>query len=253
MGGRGRWNNRIYRSLPAALTQKGRLRYAPSEGYRVLDRQVSPIVSTPCRDLVAGDATPWLADRFRRFFVSRATAQGKPVFLHKFTGWPRVGFIQAVFPAARFIHIVRDGRAVANSWLQMSWWQGYQGPDHWQWGPLPEGYEGEWRDSGRSFPLLAGILWKLLLDAFQQAAHTVAEPRWLEVRYEDVIAAPRKAFEIMLGFSGLEFDHAFEKGISKYTFETSRSEAFRRDLDADSLAMLTSSLRAPLQLHGYTA
>ena len=31
-----RWNGRLYRGLPARATQKGRLRYAPSEAYRCL-------------------------------------------------------------------------------------------------------------------------------------------------------------------------------------------------------------------------
>jgi len=39
-------------------------------------------------------------------------------------------------PEARFIHVIRDGRAVANSWLQMPWWLGYGGPERWQWDPL---------------------------------------------------------------------------------------------------------------------
>ena len=94
----GRWNNRLYRALPPELTRKGRARFAPSEGYRALDRRVSPIVSASFRDLIAGDATPWLERRFRRFFDDRARAQGKRVFLHKFTGWPRTGFVDRILP-----------------------------------------------------------------------------------------------------------------------------------------------------------
>ena len=36
-----------------------------------------------------------------------------------------------------FINVVRDGRAVVNSWLQMGWWDGWQleasahAPDQW--------------------------------------------------------------------------------------------------------------------------
>ena len=133
----GRWNNEIFRAVPAALTRKGRLRFAPSEGYRALGRSVSPVLAAPLRDLRAQDVTPWLEQRTRRFFTGRAEAQGRPVFLHKFTGWPRAGFLGRVFPEARFVHVVRDGRAVANSFLQMPWWRGYEGPDAWGWGPLP--------------------------------------------------------------------------------------------------------------------
>src|SRR4051794_16593217 len=75
-----RLQTRLYRRLPTAATQKGRLRLAPSEGYRVLEREVSPLVAEPVRDLEASDAVPWLATRFRRFFDERAAAQGAPLF-----------------------------------------------------------------------------------------------------------------------------------------------------------------------------
>jgi hypothetical protein len=85
-----------------------------------------------------------------------------------------------VFPEARFIHVIRDGRAVANSWLQTSWWTGYQGPSRWYLGPLPEPYATEWETSDHSFVLLAGLGWKLLLDGFDTAHALVAGKRSIE-------------------------------------------------------------------------
>ena len=259
----GRWNNRLlrratprdprfgpFRDRPRLL-ERGRLRVAPSEGWQVLDRQVSPILSTPHRDLLAGDATPWLAARLGRFFERRIAAQGKPVFLHHVTGWPRARLLQAVFPEARFIHVVRDGRAVANSWLQTSWWTGYQGPSRWYLGPLPEPYATEWEAADGSFVLLAGLGWKLLLDAFQAARAAIPASQWLEVRYEDVLADPRGQVSTMLEFLGLEWTPGFEAGFSRYRFATGRRQAFRHDLDPCQLALLDNSLAKHLQRHGY--
>ena len=247
----GRWNGALYRRLPAAVTQKSRIRYAPSEGYRVLSREVSPLLASPLRDLGAADVTPWLDRRFREFFTERARTQGTDTFLHKFTGWPRAGFIRGVFPSARFIHVVRDGRAVANSWLQMPWWLGFEGPDHWQWGPLPAELEAEWESSGRSFVVLAGLLWKLLIDAFEGARQGIAKADWLEVRYEDVAANPRPAFGKMLEFCGLPWDAEFERGFERYTFTASRSDAFRRDLDTADVERLSRILASSLAAKGY--
>ncbi|MBV8162037.1 MAG: sulfotransferase, partial [Acidimicrobiia bacterium] len=140
----GRAQASLYRRLPATATRKGRVRLAPSEGYRALSREVSPLIAEPVRDLEASDAVPWLADRFARFFRDRAAAFGAPLFLHKFTGWPRARFIDRVLPAARYVHVVRDGRAVAASWLQTDWWRGDRGPQGWHFGPLPPAYEKEW-------------------------------------------------------------------------------------------------------------
>ena len=246
-----RWNKPIYDLLPQALTQKGRMRFAPSEGYRVLDREVSPILSRPWRDLTGADVTPWLATRTGAFFEQRADLHGRRVFLHKFTGWPRAGFLAGVLPDAKFIHVVRDGRAVANSWLQMDWWEGFNGPDHWQWGPLPAAYESEWRESGHSFPVLAGVLWKLLIDAHDEAAAALPPDRWLEVRYEDVIASPGKAFGAMLEFAGLPADRAFDRALSRMRFGSERAQAFRRDLGPETVAALSSSLAGHLERRGY--
>ena len=249
----GRWNNVIYRQVPSRFTRKGRLRFAPSEAYRVLGRRVSPSIVAPTRDLLAGDAVPWLAERTRRFFDARADAQGRPLFLHKFTGWPRAGFLDRVFPDARFVHIVRDGRAVANSFVQMPWWRGFEGPERWGWGPLPEAYAREWEESERSFVVLAGIQWKMLLDAFDAARAELPPDRWLELRYEDVVADPRARIAEILTFLGLDWNGAFEDGFVRHAFSPDRTEAFRDDLGIHEVAMLDRVLAGRLARHGYAA
>jgi omega-hydroxy-beta-dihydromenaquinone-9 sulfotransferase len=248
----GRWNGSLYRRLPAAWTQKSRLRYAPSEGYRALGREVSPIIASPLRDLGQPDVTPWLERRFSTFFQERARAQETETFLHKFTGWPRTGFIRGVFPSARFIHVVRDGRAVANSWLQMPWWRGFEGPDHWQWGPLPPAMAEEWESSGRSFVVLAGLLWQLLIQSFDSARAAIPARDWLEVRYEDVAAKPRESFASMLSFCGLPWNAEFERGFERHTFTASRSDAFRRDLDPADVDRLSRILATQLAARKYS-
>ena len=217
----------------------------------MLDREVSPVLSIPFRDLVAEDASPWLAERLRTSFERRKQAQRADVFMHKFTGWPRVGFLNEVFPESAFINVVRDGRAVALSWLQMPWWQGYRGPEQWQWGPLPQPYAQEWAEADQSFVVLAAILWKLLIDAFERARTTLGGKQWLDVRYEDVLADPRAHFASMLEISGLEWTPAFERGFQRYEFRQGRLDAFRRDLDAKSVDLLETSLSAHLERYGY--
>lgn len=247
----GRFNNDLYRLVPPVLTRKGRVRFAPSEGYRALERSVSPLVSAPPRDLVAEDVTPWLDARMRRFFGTRAQAQGRPLFLHKFTGWPRARFLARIFPEARFVHVVRDGRAVANSFLQMPWWRGHEGPEAWGWGPLPAGYAAEWEASGRSFALLAGLEWKLLMDAFEQARAEIPAERWLEIRYEDFVASPREVTATALEFLGRDWDPAFERGFARTRIEPGRTDAYRGDLGIRDVALLDASLRDHLARYGY--
>jgi ABC-type phosphate transport system substrate-binding protein len=241
----------IYRWVPPWLTVKGRIRYAPSEAYSALAREVSPLLVDPARDLGRHDVTPWLAGRTRAFFESRAAAEGAPDYLHKLTGWPRAGFLAEIFPAARFVHVVRDGRAVANSWLQMPWWRGHLGPSGWHFGPLPAAYRMEWEAAGRDHVLLAGLGWKLLMDAYERARGDLREQAWLEVRYEDVVADPRKQFELILGFLGLPWTPGFERGFARHSFSAGRADAFRRDLAGDQLTLLDRSLGDHLRRYGY--
>jgi hypothetical protein len=157
---RGRWNNALLRRAAPRdrrlgpfqdrpqLIERGRLRVAPSEGWQLLERQVSPILVTPYRDLLASDVTPWLETRLRRFLERRMAAQGRRVFLHHVTGWPRARLLHAVFPEARFIHVIRDGRPVANSLLQMSWWTATKGPLAGFSGRFPSRTPGSGRPSG---------------------------------------------------------------------------------------------------------
>jgi len=247
----GRWNSQIYRLLPISWQRKGRLRFAPSEAYRALDRSVSPIISSPVRDLTEGDATPWLRQRTCAFFEARAAAQHKALFLHKLTGWPRSGLLASAFPEARFVHVVRDGRAVASSWLQMPWWRGYGGPQHWQFGPLGPADEQTWERSGRSFVVLAGLAWRMLVDAHAEARQKATAGSWIDVRYEDVVADPIGAHRTLLEHLGLPWSLAFEQDLRRYRFTTGRSTAYRHDLGQEAADQLSAILGSTLAAWGY--
>jgi hypothetical protein len=246
----GRLNQPLYHRVPARFTEKGRLRFAPSEGYRALVRDVSPLLSESPHDLTAADATAPLADRFRDFFARRAAAQGRPYFLHKFTGWPRVGFIEATLPGARYVHVVRDGRAVASSWLQMPWWKG--DPSAWQWGPLPDAYDREWKAADRSPVLLAGLAWKMLIDSFAAARQALGDDeRWLEVRYEDVVADPTATVRRVAEHLGLDWSAELAAAVARHPFNPAATTRWRADLAEADVAMLTDSLTGHLARFDY--
>jgi Sulfotransferase family len=247
----GRLQAGLYRRLPAAATRKGRVRLAPSEAYRALGREVSGIVTEPARDLEASDAVPWLASRFEAFFASRATAFGAPLFLHKFTGWPRAGLLHAVFPEARFVHVVRDGRAVACSLVQQPWWDGFRGPGGWSFGPLSGSDDALWQESGRSFTVLAGLEWKLLMQAFAEAQALMPAESWLELRYEDIVERPREQVQRLLDHLGLEWTASFERSFAALEFAPDRAGAYRDELSARDAAMLDRALAPALRDHGY--
>lgn len=241
-------NGAVYRRVSQERTRKGRIRFAPSEGYEALSREVSPLVSRPGRPLDRQDATPWLATRLERFFLDRWARQGTAVFLHKFTGWPRAGLIDAVFPRSRFINVVRDGRAVASSLVQMPWWRDAQ-----DLGTLTCLGEDRalWEAEGSRYPLLAGLVWKHVVQAHERARDQVPSERWLDVRYEDVLRDPRHELGRMLDHMGLEWDSSFEAQFSAQQLWTGRADAFRGDLGPSDLDALERHLAPALHRQGY--
>lgn len=248
---RGCWNNYFYRTKIGEYTNKGSIRFAPSEAYKLISKEVSPIYQNSSRDLIDKDVTPWLEKRFKLFFETRNNSQRKPVFTHKYTGWSRMSFFSKIFPEAKFIHIVRDGRAVANSWLQMPWWGGYRGPENWLWGELSQDYKSEWLDSGRSFPALAAISWKILMESYHEAEKQLNDDRYLRLRYEDVITNPRENFENMLSFCDVQWDMNFDKHFNRQVFQTGRKRAFETDLLPEQVREIEDSLAELLSYYKY--
>lgn len=247
----GRWGGLLYRNNHLALTKAGKQRFAPTEAYRLISREVSPIYVRPYRDLTGDDLTPWMKERFYNFFLEYYKKVGKPMFIHKYTGWSRIGFFSEIFPQAKFVHIVRDGRAVASSWLQMKWWGGYEGIDNWLWGPLSEAHMEEWNNSQNSFVTLAGISWKILMESYQKAPVMLGPDRYLEIKYEDFLNSPVDQMKIILQFSGLEWTSAFQKQFEKFNIRKSRERAYEKDLDANQLNELEKSIADMLTRYGY--
>ena len=259
----GRFNGPLYRRgapRPSGMTslrhsrrllEKGRLRVAPSEAYQLLDRHVTAGFSRPCRDLLASDMTPFVEKRTRAFFDARLAAQRTPLILQHVTGWPRTGFLAAAYPGLKVVNVVRDGRAVVNSWLQMGWWDGWQGPANWYLGPLPPSLRAEWESHRRSFPVLAALGWKMLMTAYADARAAHPADQWLDLRYEDLVAEPRKELTRALEFLGLEWSPAFEKGFAKHALHAGRGDAYLAELTPAQVCAVEDVLRDPLTQWGY--
>jgi len=248
---KGTLNSWLFRSPLGKFTKKGRLRFAPSEAYNLIGRKVSPIYVNSGRNLRADDVTPKLKQSFRKFFIDRYRSQGKPVFIHKYTGWSRVAFFKEIFPEAKFIHIIRDGRAVANSFLQMDWWTGYLGPEKWYLSELNRGQHAHWEKSRSSFVVLAGIAWEILVHSIEDDANRIGRESVCTVRYEDFLQDPVAEMRNMCAFSGLEFDKDLEKRIRGSRIDPSRKQAFKTDMTPSQVDELTTSIAESLAKYGY--
>jgi hypothetical protein len=174
------------------------------------------------------------------------------VFVHKYTGWSRVEFFKEIFPEAKFIHIVRDGRAVANSFLQMEWWTGYRGPENWYLGPLNEQQMSRWESSNRSFLLLAGLAWEILVTSVEQDVDRVGQDSVCTIRYEDFLQDPVGEIRKLCDFSGLDFAHDFANRISGSRIDSGRKQAFLTDLSPAQVSELTTCIADSLDRYDYS-
>lgn len=228
-----------------------RLEPRPSEAYALLREQVSPMLVDPFRDLTAEDAAPWLERRLRAFFDRRAEADGRSVFMHKFTGWPRARLLAAVFPEAKFVHVLRDGRSVANSYVQVRFWQGYRGVPGWTFGRLSEEEHRDWEAVNYSWPYLAGLEWKRLMTAFEAARDEIGPERWVDLRYEDLVARPAEEVTAILRFTGLDRWTGLERRLAALRVSGGRTDAYRDELRPEDVALLDRALAPTLERWGY--
>ncbi|MBD3179994.1 MAG: sulfotransferase [Candidatus Latescibacteria bacterium] len=207
-------------------------------------------IAGACRDLTAEDLTPARSKHLKALLGLLPAGRRKRLVV-KLTGWPRIGYFRGIFPDAIFIHIIRDGRAVANSLLNVGWWQGWTGPENWGFGPLAGRYREQWEEHGRSFVALAGIEWKLLMDSFREASARLDSSEYLELRYEEICASPVESFRKAADFCGLSFPGSFEAEIRNQPAFENRNFKWRRQLTEEQQGILSRVLSSHLAEYGY--
>ncbi|MEM7129623.1 MAG: sulfotransferase [Chloroflexota bacterium] len=208
-----------------------------------------PGFSRPIRDLVAEDVTERTRLKIGSLMEQMLTPKRRRLLV-KITGWPRLGFLQAIFPDARFLHIVRDGRAVANSLLNVDFWEGWRGPSNWRWGKLSHEYEEIWQRYDQSFVALAAINWELLTIEMDQARQLIPSEQFFEFRYEDLCDDPNTTLRNMIDFCELEWSDEFEHAIKRHAFKNTNHK-WRKDLTANQQQILNEILTKRLKYYNY--
>jgi hypothetical protein len=211
----------------------------------------------PDRDLLATDVTPFVASQIRHGVADLLRYQHKTRFAAEYSGWSRIGFKREIFPDAQFIHVIRDGRAVVNSFLHVGWWRGYEGVHRWQFG-LPSIEEMELLARyGDSFVARAGIHWRRLVRSIIAAATELDETCYRVVRYEDLVADPVGVTLGSLSWAGLSLSRPhLERRLEAVPIVDANTQSLRiltwRDnLSDEQIAMLDDVLGDELRQFGY--
>jgi sulfotransferase family protein len=129
------------------------------------------------------DVLSWLVRAYGRH-LGKPTAQ---LWVdHTPSNFKRGLAMLSMFPDARFIHLVRDGRGVAASILPLDW--------------------------GPNDVLAAAEFWMARCAAGLAAELRLGPERVLRIRYEDLLLSPERTLRTVAEFAGLSYEPAMAQG-----------------------------------------
>ncbi len=154
---------------------------------------------------LAGDPPRNLSDAVRAVFSLWAVAQGKPRYGDKTPGYIiQIPEMARLFPETRFVNVIRDGRNVALSYLERPW--------------------------GPSTIVEGALYWRSRVGRGRKAGLNLGPERYLEVRYEDLVADTEPAVRRVCEFLGLRWEPEmlrYHEKASKFVADSHEPDAFR--------------------------
>jgi len=133
----------------------------------------------------------------------------------------------SLWPRARFIHIVRDGRDVCASWIRFGW--------------LGNGYE-------------AGLRWQEALAEWRAIKPRVEPARRTEIRFEDLVRSPQRELARLCDFIGTSFSDAmlrYHEDTSYGPVDPEQAGKWREQLAARDLRLFEAVAGPDLTANGY--
>lgn len=143
-----------------------------------------------------------------------------------------IGRLAALFPRARFIHVIRDGRDCAASFYR------------------------RWRRT----PELTLYRWKKVVQEGERQGRALPEGSYLQVRYEDLTRSPETGMRAICAFLGVAFDRVVLESAEPYLGRGVKgrpgrlqpnSGAWRERFPAGRVARLEGIGGAALATYGY--
>lgn len=159
--------------------------------------------------LGAEDVTREVEARVDRAFRAQLAIRGRSRLIEKLPeNCFRMGFIRAIFPDGRFIHLIRHGYAVARSIAKLAEADLWYGEADYKWEML----EKLCRDTGEiqalelaEDPFVRGLIeWKLSIASAREYAKLLPRTDYMEIRFEDLVQNPVRTTRDALSFLDLD-------------------------------------------------
>lgn len=209
-------------------------------------RSLGPDLDAAGVDRAALDraAHAWIVE-----FLRAGAPEGKRIAEKTPHNLLHAAWLGRLFPHARFLHVLRDGRAVAESLVRQRWID-------------PE--TGALLPYCKDLPAAASYWAAVVSESRRQCAGMPR--RYLEVRYEQLVTRPRETMAAVLAFLGEPWDEAVlhheVAGVALSSRESSTAavgsarssatvEAWRERLSAADIASIEHAAGAVLRAAGY--
>jgi hypothetical protein len=185
-----------------------------------------------------------------RLFDDYGKRQGKSLVGDKTPSYVRdISVLNVLWPRAKYVHLIRDGRDVCLSLVA------------WDRAQRNVGRFSTWTEDPIS---TAALYWEWSVRLGREAAATLPPGLYFEARYETIVADPRAACECLCGFLDLSFDDAmvrYHEGRTRtkpgldakhaWLPPTPGLRDWRSDMDLDDLERFEAVAGALLDELGY--
>ena len=173
-------------------------------------------------------------------FEEWARREGKPRWGEKTPMYARhMPLLARLWPGAQFVHIIRDGRDVTCSWMEKGWLAGA--------------------------PHRIGSIWADVVTIARRDGAELGADRYLEVRYEDLVAEPEPTLRAICAHLGEEFTPklltparrtsdswgAHDKAPYVHAIRDTSVGRWRSELTSDQQALVASAAGDLIEELGY--
>jgi len=178
--------------------------------------------------------------------------QGRNRFSAKFTGPPRITYLKSIFPDAIFINVIRDGRAVVHSLLNVTFWKEKGGLIS----PFWKDYLREedlimWEESGKDPGILAAIEWRRAFEMTQSEIKDIPDTDYHEVRYEDYMLKPHEVLSQLCEKTNLKDSISIHEFVNQGTPLKNMNNKYKRDYSAEYIKRLEAVMQPVLDTLDY--
>jgi len=132
-------------------------------------------------DGILGNGRTTLKELMESLYEGYASRQNKRIWGDKTPSFFRkIGELSYIFPEARFIHVIRDGRDVYLSMRKM--------------------------ESGRDNVAVAALEWRYKIEKTRQLLRQLPPDRYFELQYEQLIKTPERQLSELCAFLSIDYD-----------------------------------------------